>query len=359
MDEVGTVRIRPSVIQTSNQFGSATQAYEFFRDGAAGAHICDPRLVGSRDAFRFKARSIDLGTAVLIDGSVSPMVTQRSAQMIARAGIDHYQISLSIRGGGGMTSNARTMEFEPGDVYIVDLSQPNSFHHGAKPDGPDSHVLTLVMPRDLLAPLLAEADGVHGNVVSHKTAFGRLIADHMLALRSHAPHLDDGECRAAVAGMAHLAAGAFGLAADAAPSVADSIRDARIKAIKRHIERNLGSARLEIGDLCRAFNLSRTALYRLFQSDGGIARYIQQRRLYRAHAMLMGAARPNWRIVDFAVEAQFSSDATFIRAFRRTFGTTPSEVRAQAELARLSHRRARASSTALFDATRWAREPLL
>jgi AraC-like DNA-binding protein len=355
MDDGGTPPLRPCVTESSENVGLAAQAYKLFRDGTAD--LCEPTLLGPDDGFRLRARSFDLGAGVLIDSSLSPMVSRRSGEMIARGGVDHYQINLKLAGGAEITSGPRTAAFEPGDIFIVDLSQPNVFRHGVDADGPDSHTLTLVLPRSLLAPLLAAPDTVQGAMVSHKTAFGQLMAEHMLALRRHAPYLSDGESRAAVVSTAHLAAGAFGQAADAAPSVAASTKVAQAAAIKRYIDQNLGSARLEIDDLCRKFHLSRAALYRLFESEGGLAGYIQQRRLNRAFSMLMSPAYRSWRLIDIALDARFSSDATFIRAFRRLFGLTPGEVRAQAERARAGDRPPLANPGAWFDATRWAHEP--
>jgi AraC-like DNA-binding protein len=43
------------------------------------------------------------------------------------------------------------------------------------------------------------------------------------------------------------------------------VRAAQVAAIQRYIDRNLGSTRLTIGELCRAFSLSRAVLYRLFR----------------------------------------------------------------------------------------------
>jgi AraC-like DNA-binding protein len=86
--------------------------------------------------------------------------------------------------------------------------------------------------------------------------------------------------------------------------------------------------------VCRDFGLSRAALYRLFEPDGGLAGYIRERRLHRAFSMLVSPARRHWNMIDFAFECKFGSDATFIRAFRRHFGMTPGEVRSQAELVR-------------------------
>jgi len=73
---------------------------------------------------------------------------------------------------------------------------------------------------------------------------------------------------------------------------------------------------------------------------------------------LMSPAHRSWRIVDFAADARFGSDATFIRAFRRQFGMTPGEVRLQAELARGGAGPPLTTVAAWFDSTRWTRQPL-
>jgi len=47
--------------------------------------------------------------------------------------------------------------------------------------------------------------------------------------------------------------------------------------------------------------LSRAALYRLFEPDGGLAHFVQQHRLHRAFAMLTSSAYRHWRIIDIAL----------------------------------------------------------
>lgn len=148
--------------------------------------------------------------------------------------------------------------------------------------------------------------------------------------------LSESESRAAAASMAHVLADAFGRTTDDAPGPVASARAKQAAAIRQHIDQNLGSARLTIDDLCDRFHLSRAALYRLFEAEGGLAGYIQRRRLTRAFSMLISPAYRSQRLIDLALDARFSSDATFIRAFRRMFGMTPGEVRAQAERARAS-----------------------
>lgn len=53
-----------------------------------------------------------------------------------------------------------------------------------------------------------------------------------------------------------------------------------------YIEQHIGEAELGTGSLQQAFAVSRASLYRLFQSRGGVARHIRERRLCTAHRYL-------------------------------------------------------------------------
>jgi AraC-like DNA-binding protein len=101
--------------------------------------------------------------------------------------------------------------------------------------------------------------------------------------------------------------------------------------IKRYIEANLDTALLTADHLCSRFRISRASLYRLFEADGGLARYVQEQRLNRALKQLVSPLAQSKRLIDLAVDLQFSGDSTFIRAFRRRFGVTPGEIRELSE----------------------------
>src|SRR3546814_16224074 len=55
---------------------------------------------------------------------------------------------------------------------------------------------------------------------------------------------------------------------------------------RRHIEARLDDPRLTPTAICIAVGTSRSNLYHLFCHWGGIARYVQERRLRRIHALL-------------------------------------------------------------------------
>lgn len=70
-----------------------------------------------------------------------------------------------------------------------------------------------------------------------------------------------------------------------------------------------------------AFRISRATLYRLFEPEGGLRSYVQEQQLNRAFAMLASPASAGTRIIDLALDFNFSGDSTFVRTFRRVTDT--------------------------------------
>jgi len=126
-------------------------------------------------------------------------------------------------------------------------------------------------------------------------------------------------------------AAAAGGTADIAEGVERAERHLYLAMIKRRIADNLETDALAVSELCRHFQISRASLYRLFEADGGLAHYVREQRLNLAFRQLLSPAAQDKRLIDLAVSMRFSSDSTFIRAFRRKFGLTPGELRELAD----------------------------
>ena len=95
----------------------------------------------------------------------------------------------------------------------------------------------------------------------------------------------------------------------------------------RYVEGNLTARDLGAEKLAAVFGLSCASLYRLFEPVGGVASFIRERRLARAHQELTTPGLQNRRIGPIAYQAGFHSIAAFNRAFRATYGETPRNVR--------------------------------
>lgn len=92
------------------------------------------------------------------------------------------------------------------------------------------------------------------------------------------------------------------------------------------VRQNLACKEFGPTQLCRLLAVSRSKLYRLFAPSGGVAAFIQRERLQHAMALLSDPAE--MRSVNMiAAEVGFSDHSTFSRAFRRSFGISPSQAR--------------------------------
>jgi len=311
---------------TAPWFDSAAGARGFarFREIAAGA--AETRVPGAIEDFRMRSATRHLGSAALVDITISPVIYDRTASVVARAGIDHLMLTMYLAGGCAFSAGRRAITARPGDIFVVDYSEPNASRSYS--DDRSTRAVNLLVPRSRLAPLLAAPNAAQASLIRRETASARLIREHMLALNDAPPGLAASEIDGKVRELTHLAAQALG---PGDRDGADIAGQALLSSIKRHIEQHLVAPALGVDDLCRRFGLSRSALYRLFEPEGGLAGYIQERRLIRAYAQLTAPETRHRRILDIAIESRFASDATFARAFRRQFGVTPRDVRALAD----------------------------
>ena len=101
--------------------------------------------------------------------------------------------------------------------------------------------------------------------------------------------------------------------------------DPRIAVVMDWIERN-PFARIE--DLSRLVNLSRSRLSHLFKAEKGISlnTFLSNRRVDRAAYLLRST---EMRIKEITYDAGFKQVPSFVRAFQRRFGASPSRYRRQ------------------------------
>lgn len=103
---------------------------------------------------------------------------------------------------------------------------------------------------------------------------------------------------------------------------------ARFERLFDYIDRHLGEA-LSVDELSRQASFSRFHFQRQFSDYVGLSvtRYVQLLRLRRASYQLVFDRRR--RVIDIALEAGFENPESFSRAFKKSFGQTPSQFRRQ------------------------------
>ncbi len=278
--------------------------------------------------FQAQVEAVHLGQLLLGDLRFGAQRFARSQARAAHDGLDHYLVQWYRDGGFvGQHSDRDDLHVRAGDVVVFDMARTQ--HTVAQ----GSHVLSLIVPRALGDEAFAGGANPHGTVLRGSSIFGGLLADHLGALHRRLPTIGMDQADDVVRATTHMLAACLRPSQRTLAEARTEVHAVTLERIQRHIGRHLGGS-LSPEALCRIFGISRHRLYQLFEPLGGVARYVQQRRLQRAFQTLSNPAYRHLRVADVATRLGFTSEAHFSRAFRTAFGHTPSDVRAAAESAR-------------------------
>lgn len=320
---------------------SGEDRFEAWRSGISVLFDVAPLVQsGPPDGFHAQVDAVHLGQLLLGDLRFGAQRFARSHARAANDGLDHYLVQWYREGGFiGQHSDRDELQVRAGDVVVFDMARTQ--HTAAQ----DSRVLSLIVPRALGDEAFAGGANPHGTVLRSDNIFGGLLADHLGALHRRLPTIGMDQADDVVRATNQMLAACLRPSQRTLAEARAQVEAVTLERIQRHIGRHLG-APITPEALCRTFGISRHRLYQLFEPLGGVARYVQQRRLQRAFQTLSNAAYRHLRVADVATRLGFASEAHFSRAFRATFGHTPRDVRAAAESAR-SNGQAPALSNAL------------
>lgn len=274
-----------------------------------------------------EVQSVHFGHALVVRATAESQHFTRTRRLIATEGLDHYLIQVYRRGVCDGTYGETQNTVRPGDIKVIDLTQP---FHTLNTDFDNT---TLTLPRVALAPLLAQPDSMHGTVLHRESPLARVLAAHIHALSEVSGTLSTAEGIALAAGTARLVAACLGAGGRAREETLPYRVDAIGQAVRDFIDRNITLPELGPDLLARRFRMSRAQIYRLFTEEHGVAAYIQARRLHHCFLAITNPAQANHRINEIAFDFGFTSEAHFSRAFRRTFGVSPTEARLSGTLA--------------------------
>lgn len=101
--------------------------------------------------------------------------------------------------------------------------------------------------------------------------------------------------------------------------------DALTKQAMDYIEENLGKP-LKVSDICKALNISKTALYNMFRTSLNctVNEFITNKRLSRSKILLTTTDKP---IVTVSEEIGFTDYTYFCKLFKKSMGVTPLKYR--------------------------------
>lgn len=295
--------------------GERRSAYLHALDDILRTEFIDPDFRAMLDSFH-------IGALHVIMLEASARVSERTAARIAIDRHDALGVQLAVAGRARGQAGRRLVVSEPGDVMILDYTQPYRIR-----DDETRVVVNVTVPRALFPAGSGDLRDLHGTVLRGGAA--EPLAAYLRSLPAILPIVPE----AAGDGLARvfldllgIARGCYGegAAADVAAGSAHVIARA-----ERLVDSRLGSPDLTPAWLADRLGVSRSELYALFARHDGVSRFVLGRRLAAAHAALEDQADTR-RVGQLAFAFGFSSGAHFARTFRQAFGKTATEVRRQA-----------------------------
>lgn len=244
----------------------------------------------------------------------------RSRSQIRRDGLDGFVLHL-----GQHTSSVETergmVDVPAGVISFNDLTQPYR-----RSRVPETDSLILVLPRSSIASVLPDEDALHGLIL--QGGAGRLLADHLRSLVAHRQAITTVDAAHIAQATLHMVAACARPSAEALERASAPLDAVRFRAAKRFVRAHLTTP-LRIDDMVKALGMSRSQLYRLFEPEGGVARYLTRQRLAAVRDALDDPLDRR-SIGEIGAAFGFGSSAALSSAFRQAFGLNPRDYRARA-----------------------------
>lgn len=284
----------------------------------------DVEPLGGKPLFAESTLRLLPGMAI-VEAACSPCVARRTVAHVADGKDD---LVLSITTGGVITFRPKDGEeqvFRPGEAYLGFNDRPSEQRLLGEPAFVD-----IAIPRVVLVPRLADLDRAARRKLP-PTAELRLLTGYARLLTREFDDMPP-EMEACCADhLLDLAIMVLGGVDDAVETARGrGMRAARLKALKADIAANATRPELSIETMARRHDISPQYIRALFNSAGTtFGDVVLNERLahaYRALTDPRGAVR---RISAIAFDAGFGDLSYFNRAFRRRYGMTPSDLRAE------------------------------
>lgn len=293
------------------------QQFEAWRDSSA-ATIDTAPLLDPAAGFLARREAWALGSLAFATMQGPAVRLSRTALQARRGSFDHWMISIARHGERRVRSGDASVTLPAGLVSVSSLDEV------FVSDRTDIDWLCLFVPREVVPELGSALYALRNRPLD--TPMGRILAAYLQQLAAELPHLDASELPRVVEATRAMIAASIAPSADAMAAAKAPIEVMQISRIRALIHRHLGSAMLGPALLCRLAGMSRSRLYRLLVSQGGVAHYIQTERL-RAASRALADPRDRRGIAEIAQDTGFFEHSTFSRTFRRAFGCTPREFR--------------------------------
>jgi AraC-like DNA-binding protein len=241
-------------------------------------------------------------------------------------GNDDVGFLVCTAGSVQISQHARQIVLMPGDAVLTTNGESGFIDKSLF-----ARLECFCFPRGVLAPLVPDIEDALMRPIAPDSEALRLLTSYGKSLLTDTMTGTE-LLRLAASHMRELAALALGGIRSTGPLARfPSIAAARLQAIKATVMERLGQHDLAITGIAAAHGISPRYVQRLFELEGTtFSRFVLSQRLESAHRKLTDQRNLGRPISSIAFEVGFGDLSYFNHAFRRLFGATPSDVKANA-----------------------------
>jgi AraC-like DNA-binding protein len=317
-----TITLGPDVVGPgrSGRIPAEDAAFEAYRALYSGGSDVDRLTSGpAAVALRTEVVAHRLPRMLLFDRRLAGVSHARAPRRVARDGFDHVTLHLVLAGSMMLEVPGAVRRVGAGSVALFDLTRPQrTWTEGAR-------IVTASIARDGLDAATLDGLDLHGLVLGPREA--GLVIDFVRSLAAHAAALTPELAGAATESLCLMLGATLASLRDKGAPLPPPVVAGRARArAVAYIAQHLGEHGLTSADIAAGAGLSRSALYRLFEPTGGVARFVQQQRVAHLRRAL-SRADEHRSIDELSGAAGFASPSHAGRVFRDAFGVPPGEYR--------------------------------
>lgn len=294
-----------------------TDQFPFWREVVWEAFVPVTLSKGDGAGFAGSVGASRIGPVGVAAITSDAQVVERTTADVRRRAGDVFFLNMPLRGHSTVSQDGRSAELDPGDFAVVDGTRPFSLRFDS-----GFEQLSLMLPHELLMPLLAAPEAITGRAVRGDTGLGA-VASGALRPFFEGVAVDSAMARPLAERLASLIALSLGSGAAASGS-----RAALTQAALDEVERSLGDSELTPATVAARVGISTRYLHQLFSARGpSFGRWLLGRRLECCRADLADPELAHWTIGEIGWRNGFADPSYLARAFRRAYGVSPGEHR--------------------------------
>ena len=281
-----------------------------FRDLISDMYDID--AIGNRDEFKVSADGYRVDNLIFNTVSFSPSIFHRNTSHLQGNKQDFLVLEIMLEGREFVTMNKSQIHMTKGTIYLRDWEQ----EFKAVSDHMRLHSVIIPRNRIKASQYLNENHPILS--LSTNEASGELISNFWLHLLSQFSSISVSDAKILTGDFLSMLDDLLGYNSSNKPNTS-------FNCMCQYILSRLHND-ISTSEICNHFNISRSSVYRAFESEGGIKRYITKERLRNCYLELRIADPSRTKVSDIFHSWGFGDASAFTRAFKRTYKTTPSAI---------------------------------